>query len=235
MALDLVLFDLDGTLLDTAPEIADATNDTLQALGLAGVDDASIRQWIGHGALQLLAKALAQGWALAPEAVPADARWAQAQAVFRQAYGQRCGTRSTFYPGVLETLQGLSAQGVPMAVLTNKEASFAQRVLHAHRLMPYFSALIGGDTLPTKKPHPDGVQHLLLQHGARTTHTVLVGDSVVDAQTARAAGIACWLVPYGYNGGMDVHQAGAHRVVASVTELLPLAASAGAMPLQTAE
>ncbi len=66
MALDLVLFDLDGTLLDTAPEIADATNDTLQAMGLPGVDDASIRQWIGHGAMQLLAKALGQGWGVSP-------------------------------------------------------------------------------------------------------------------------------------------------------------------------
>ena len=228
MALDLVLFDLDGTLLDTAPEIADATNDTLQAMDLRGVDDASVRQWIGHGAMQLLAKALGQGWGVTPDAAIQDRRWAEAQAIFRQAYQRRCGTRSTFYDGVQDTLHGLAHQGVPMAVVTNKEADFAHRVLQAHGLTDTFAAMVGGDTLPTKKPDPSGVQQLMRQHQARAGYTVFVGDSVVDAQTARAAGIACWLVPYGYNAGMDVRQAGADRVVANLTALLPLAETAGA-------
>lgn len=186
-----VMFDFDGTLVDTAPEMADAVNDTMRRLGRPEFSEAQVRGWIGHGARETLAKALT---AAGVGATAVDAHWPQ----FKHDYLERCGTRSTPYPGVVPMLERLRGAGVSLALMTNKESAFAHRVLVKHGLSTYFDAIVAGDTLPVKKPHPDTVRHALESLGARAEDTLYIGDSAVDVRTARAAGVEVWLVRHGY-------------------------------------
>jgi len=190
----LVLFDLDGTLVDTAQEIADALNATLAAIGRGPVPEAQVRSWIGDGARALLAKALDHLDVPPVEAAPAwDA--------FADAYAARCGQRSTVHAGVPALLARLRAQGRHLAVLSNKEGRFAEKVLAAHGLLHAFDLVVAGDTLPVKKPHPDTVQHALASFGLGPEDALLIGDSATDVRTARAAGIPVWMVTHGYPDG----------------------------------
>lgn len=186
-----VMFDLDGTLVDTAPEIADAVNDTLHRLGRPAASDEQVRAWIGHGAREMLGKALT---AAGVGATAVNAQWAQ----FTKDYLERCGTRSRVYPGVVPMLERLREAGMSLALLTNKESAFSHRVLVKHGLTGYFDAIVAGDTLSVKKPHPDTINHLLQALGAEAEGSLLVGDSAVDVRTARAAGVEVWLVRHGY-------------------------------------
>lgn len=188
-ALRALLFDLDGTLIDTAPEIALALNRTLAWLGRAPASDAQVRGWIGDGARALVDKALGS---------PAsDAVWAH----FSYEYEACCGTSSTLYPGTLDMLERLHAQGVMLAVLTNKEAAFAHRLLALHGITTCFDLLVGGDSLPFKKPDPRVVAHALDALHVTADEAAFVGDSVTDVRTARAAGLRAWIVGHGYPAG----------------------------------
>ena len=191
MVIRCVMFDFDGTLVDTAPEMADAVNDTLRRLGRPEVSEAEVRGWVGHGARETLVKALT------PAGVGATAVATQ-WPLFTQDYLARCGTRSQPYPGVVPMLQRLRDAGLSLALLTNKESAFAHRVLVKHDLSGYFDAIVAGDTLPVKKPHPDVMRHALESLGAAAEDTLYIGDSAVDVHTARAAGVEVWLVRHGY-------------------------------------
>lgn len=216
---DLVLFDLDGTLVDTAPEIADAVNDTLRELGLPAQPLAQVQVWIGHGTGVLLLRALAAGWGLSPEAVRADPRLPAVAARFQHHYAARCGSRSAVYPGARDLLQALRADGVRLAVLTNKEARYTHALLAAHGLRPVLDLVVSGDTLPVRKPDPAVARHCLDWFSVSPNRALLVGDSAIDAATARNAGIACWLLPHGYNGGVPVADARPDAVVADFAAL----------------
>jgi len=219
-----VLFDLDGTLIETACEIADALNDTLAHLGHAPVGQALVDGWIGHGTHELLISALAHIRGCAVADVRRGPDLADILAVFARHYQSRCGTRSRLYPHVRETLQRLRAQGCRLAVVTNKEGRHTEAVLRAHALEGLLDLVISGDTLPTKKPNPQGVLHCLQRFSVAAEHALFVGDSSIDAETARRAGLKVWLLPYGYNMGQSVHHCKPDRVIASVQELLePLA------------
>jgi phosphoglycolate phosphatase len=188
-----VMFDLDGTLIDTAPEIADALNDTLARLGRPAASEEQVRGWIGLGAREMLARALA---ASGIGATAANAHWQS----FAADYLDRCGTNSQAYPGVVPMLERLRDAGMSLALLTNKESAFAHRVLVKHGLSGYFDAIVAGDTLPVKKPNPETIHHLLRSIGADPEDALLIGDSLIDLQTARAAGVDVWLVRHGYLG-----------------------------------
>ncbi len=192
--LRVILFDLDGTLMETAPEIADAINDTLRRRGHAPAAMALVRGWIGDGAQALLAKALAH--AGEPAGALADA-WPG----FADDYAARCGSNSLVHDGVRDMLARLHAQGLQQVLLTNKETVFAQRLLQRHGLQDSFDLLVAGDTLAVKKPHPGVVLHALQALGVLPQQAMLVGDSSTDVRTARAAGIAVHLVRHGYPQG----------------------------------
>lgn len=227
-AWDLVMFDLDGTLIETAPEIADATNDTLAQFGLPLVTQQQVNDWIGHGTQTLLVQALAAAQGISQAAVRAADNFAAINAAFVQHYGQRCGSRSHLYPHVREVLATLKGQGVKLAVVTNKEGRYTQVVLDAHQLSPVFDRVVSGDTLATKKPHPLGVQSCLAAFGVAPERALFVGDSSIDVATAKAAGVTVWALPYGYNMGEPIEDCQPHRVIADFSALVPEAAETAA-------
>jgi len=218
---DLILFDLDGTLIETAPEIADAVNDTLLQFGYAPASQQQITDWIGHGTRELLIQALAQATHTSAEAVRGSAQFATIEAAFGEHYLRRCGSRSQLYPQVRATLTALRAAGVRLALVTNKEARYTQAVLDAHQLDAAFDRVVCGDTLAVKKPDPAGIESCLQQFGVAPERALFVGDSSIDVATARNAGIAVWVLPYGYNMGQPIAASAPDRVIVDVGALLP--------------
>ncbi len=216
---DLVMFDLDGTLIETSPEICDAVNDTLRHFKLAEVSQEQVDRWIGHGTFELLVQALAQVRAQTVAQVRASADLPQIAAEFNIHYQRRCGTRSHLYPHVREVLQALRGQGVRLAVVTNKEGRYTRTVLAAHNLEPMFDRVVSGDTLPTKKPDPAGIQSCLAQFDVPAARALFVGDSSIDVATARNAGVPVWALPYGYNMGQPIEACGPDRVIADFSAL----------------
>ncbi len=225
MSWDLVCFDLDGTLVETAPEITDAVNDTLRAHGWPEVDEAQVSRWIGHGTGALLVQALARASGRTPEQVRASPELAAIGSVYDRCYAQRCGTRSRLYPGVRETLAALRDRGTRLAIVTNKETRYTDLVLRAHALREAFDRVVCGDTLATRKPDPEGVLSCLREFGVDAGRALFIGDSAIDADTARRAGIVAWLLPWGYNGGLPVADCGPDRVIADLSPLLAPSAS----------
>ncbi len=214
------MFDLDGTLVETAPEIADAVNDTLADLSLPPAALEQVTVWIGHGTRELLVQALAQAWGCGLEVARTDVRLGDAQARFDAHYQRRCGTRSHLYPQVRETLLALRAKGTRLAVVTNKEGRYTRTVLHAHQLTPLFDCVISGDSFAQKKPNPVGAYACMKQFGVPPQRCLFVGDSSIDVATARNADVPVWALPYGYNMGEPIEASQPDRVIQSVGALL---------------
>lgn len=216
---DLVLFDLDGTLIETAPEIADAVNDTLSRFSLPAVSQQQVNDWIGHGTRELLIQALAFTGNTSAETVRHADSFRLIEAEFAVCYARRCGTRSRLYPHVRETLLALRDQRVKLAVVTNKEGRYTETVLRSHDMLPLFDRVISGDTLPVKKPDPAAVHDCMQRFGVARERTLFVGDSSIDVATARNAGVTVWALPYGYNMGQPIEACGADRVIPDVSAL----------------
>lgn len=204
-----VTIDLDGTLLDTVPDLAAAANGMLRELGRPEFPIATIAAFIGRGIPKLVERCLPD---LDPNAV------ARAQNIFRRHYAIENGRRSRLFPGVLEGLQALRAAGLPLAVITNKAAAFTDPLLVATQLASWFAFAVSGDSLPEKKPHPMPLLHACERMGTRPAENLHIGDSRHDAAAARAAGCPVFLVPYGYNEGEDVHGIDCDAIVASLAE-----------------
>jgi phosphoglycolate phosphatase len=169
-------FDLDGTLVETAPEIADAVNDTLRYFGWPEVSQTQVNDWIGHGTKELLIQALASVTHTTVEAVRQGPDLKQALPIFDRYYQARCGTRSHLYPQVREVLSALRARGCKLAVVTNKEGRYTATVLNAHQLMPLLDRVVSGDTLPTKKPDPAGIASCLAEFGVAPARALWAGS-----------------------------------------------------------
>lgn len=218
---DLLMFDLDGTLVDTAPEIADAANDVLRDLALPPATDSQIRGWIGDGARELMVRAIVDATGENAMALRENRpRMDTVMHAFASAYAVRCGERSQLYPKVRETLDRLRRQGVKLALVTNKEGRLTQRVLDVHGLRPYFNPVMAGDSLPRSKPDPMQLLHCLEVHQVRPANALLIGDSRVDVAAARAAGVPVWAVPYGYNRGQPISEAQPDRLIPDISPVL---------------
>lgn len=215
-----IFFDLDGTLVHTAPEITDALNNALRQLGHTEVEQDLVQRWIGQGTQELLVQALAYSTAYSAQQVRASALLQHALPIFNHAYMRCCGSRSQPYAQVHQTLTVLRQRNCHLAVITNKEQRYTQPVLDAHALSGYFDLVICGDTFAHKKPNPVGVLHALSQWQLAPNDAMFVGDSCIDAATARNAGIPVWLLPYGYNMGQPVHSCQPDRVIENISELL---------------
>jgi phosphoglycolate phosphatase len=195
----LVSFDLDGTLVDTAGEIAEAANRALEDHGLPRQPVAELTLLIGHGAHALMRQLLARlGATVSADTVIVD---------FERHYIETTGTLGLPYPGCAEMLRRLRDAGLRLACVTNKEARLAHALLQHHGLASAFDLVIGGDTLPQKKPHASVLQHVAEVCGVPLAAVAHVGDSATDVQAARNAGVAAWAVPWGYNAGQPIDSA----------------------------
>lgn len=196
-------FDLDGTLVDTADEIANAVNRTLAEFGVAARPVEEITLLIGGGAHELMRRLIERIQAERPAGsapLPLD------DVLMRldDHYAETAGTTGLPYADCVDSLRRLRVAGLRLVCLTNKEERFARRVLQQTRLDGYFELLIGGDTLAHKKPHASVIDHVLQQLGGRAEQFAHIGDSRTDIETARNASVAAWAVPYGYNAGEPI-------------------------------
>ncbi|MGE5793986.1 MAG: phosphoglycolate phosphatase [Bacteroidota bacterium] len=209
-----VLVDLDGTLLDTAPDIAAAANAMLADLGLAGRDPAEIATYIGHGIPGLVHRALTG--ALDGTAEPS--LFERALPLFERRYAEESGRRARPYPGVVDGLVRMRGLGLALGCVTNKASRFTQELLDRQGLARFMACVVSGDTLARKKPDPLPVVHACALLGAHPGEAVLIGDSLNDVLAARAAGCAVWCVPYGYNEGRPVDTLDCDAVVRDFVE-----------------
>lgn len=193
--LEACLFDLDGTLVDTLDDFEAALGAMLQAHGRARVGREQIARMVGRGTPALIEAALA----LEPDAPPVDA--AAAQALYLQHYFRINGTHARAYAGAAEALAALHALGVPLACVTNKPQAAARALLAQKGLAQHFAHVFGGDSFARRKPDPLPLIEACRALGSAPAHTLMVGDSVFDAQAAAAAGCPFALVAGGYTGG----------------------------------
>jgi phosphoglycolate phosphatase len=221
-AIKLIMFDLDGTLIETASEIKDAVNDTLNHFQLNLVTQEQVNDWIGHGTHRLLIKALAE---IKNCSVSEIENWTELKnisQVFNSNYQKRCGTSSQLYPHVKTVLKHLVLNNIRIAVVTNKESAYTHTILKQHQLDEVFDLVISGDTLAAKKPDPAGITYCLNRFQLTPTQALFVGDSSIDAQTAKNAGVPVWLLPYGYNMGQAIESANPDLVIQNFSEILTL-------------
>lgn len=204
----LVSFDLDGTLVDTAGEIAEAVHRTLDDFGLARRPPDEITRLIGHGTRSLMTRLLGT---LRTE-LPFDAVHAR----FEHHYAETAGQSGRPYAGCEGALERLRRAGVRLACVTNKERLHAERVLAATGLANWFPTLLAGDTLPYKKPDARVLGELLRRQGVAAPQAAHVGDSSIDVEAARNAAVAAWAVPHGYNGGRPIAEAQPDRLFADL-------------------
>lgn len=208
------MIDLDGTLLDTIPDLAIAANEMLAAMKRPALDVELIRTFVGKGIPRLVEKTLAASYASAP--TPAQCE--SALAVFERCYAAVNGKHTAVYPGVFEGLKALRAMEFPLACVTNKAGRFTLPLLDRMRLAPYFSQVVAGDTLPRKKPDPLPLLHACTQFGIQPADMLMIGDSLNDAEAARSAGCPVFCVDYGYNEGRDVRELDIDAIVPSLFE-----------------
>ncbi|NMG44957.1 phosphoglycolate phosphatase [Aromatoleum toluvorans] len=193
-----VLFDLDGTLLDTIHDLADAANLTLAEMGRPARPLEQIHSFVGKGIPNLVRRCMTE------DAEAGEGEIDQAVAVFRRHYADVNGRSTRIYPGVIETLEAMRAMELRLACVTNKAEAFTLPLLERMGLTSYFGAVVSGDTLPVKKPDPAVLHHACELLGVASPQALMIGDSANDALAARGAGMPVLLVTYGYSEGMAV-------------------------------
>ena len=218
LAVKMVMVDLDGTLIDTAPDIAACANRMLVELGRAEWPVDKVMTWIGNGVPRLVKRALTGEMMAEPDA----ALFTRALAIFEKHYLANVSELSRPFTGVAEGLKALSAAGYQLACITNKAQAFTGPLLKDLGLRDYFKLVLAGDSLPKQKPDPLPLLHTCKHFGITPDHGVLVGDSSNDVQAARAAGMPVICVTYGYNHGHDIRESRPDAVIDSLVEVPPL-------------
>ena len=212
---DAYLFDLDGTLVDTAPDLMAGLNVCLVEHGYTAVDEELTRRWVGHGAAKMIEQALVHQGGEGPPTHLAKSMLDQ----FLDYYVAHIADESTPYPGVREALTSLGPRA-RLGVVTNKVTRLTTALLDALDLSRCFEVVVCGDTLGVYKPAADPALHACASLGADPARTLFVGDSITDVQCARAAGCDVVCVPYGYSGGIAPEDLGADRLIDSLTCLV---------------
>lgn len=218
----MVLIDVDGTLVDSVPDLAFCVDEMMQQLDMPAHGEARVREWVGNGVERLVRRALVGQL----EGEPDEALFEEAYPIFMALYAENTSKRSLLYPGVEEGLAYLQQAGYKLGCVTNKAAQFTEPLLRDLGIYEVFGIVISGDTLARKKPDPLPLLHAAKFFGVLPAEALMIGDSVSDVKAARAAGFQILCMSYGYNHGVDIREAKPDVVIDSMTELAKVLASA---------
>jgi len=211
----MILIDVDGTLVDSVPDLAYCVDAMMERLGRPPHGDAAVRNWVGNGVERLVRRALIGQL----NGEPDEADYERALPIFLELYQENTSGRSFLYPGIREGLDYLQGAGYPLGCVTNKVAQFTEPLLRDLGVRDYFDIVVSGDTLPRKKPDPLPLLHAAEHFGVAPNDAWMVGDSVSDVKAARAAGFGIVCMSYGYNHGVDIHTAEPDAVFDSLIEI----------------
>jgi phosphoglycolate phosphatase len=214
----MILIDVDGTLVDSVPDLAYCVDAMMEQLGRPSCGEAKVRNWVGNGVERLVRRALSGTL----DGEPPEADFARAYPLFLDLYSRNTSKRSCLYPGVREGLDMLKAAGYPLGCVTNKVAQFTEPLLRDLGVHDDFAIVISGDTLPRKKPDPEPLLHAAGFFGVAPQSSLMIGDSISDVRAARAAGFKIVCVSYGYNHGVDIRDARPDAVIDSLSDIMTL-------------
>lgn len=195
-----LLFDLDGTLLNTGADLAAACNAVRKELALGPLPAERLIQFVGKGADRLIHRCLTDSF----DGLATPELFARARREFDHHYSRLNGMHTSVYPGVIEALEVFKQRGLRLACVTNKPEAFTHPLLERFALHAFFDPIVGGDTYPVRKPDPTALLAVARGWGIDPRECVMVGDSENDVQAARNAGMQVWVVPYGYNEGRAI-------------------------------
>ena len=211
----MILIDVDGTLVDSVPDLAWCVDELMRRLGREPHGEARVRNWVGNGVERLVRRALIGQL----DGEPPEADFEKAYPIFLELYAENTSKRSRLYPGVREGLDYLKSQGYLLGCVTNKAAQFTLPLLKDLGIHDDFGIVVSGDTLPVKKPDPQPLLHAAAHLGVSAEESLMIGDSKSDVKAARAAGFQIVCMSYGYNHGEDIHNYDPDLVIDSMAEL----------------
>jgi len=211
----LALFDLDGTLVDSAPDISLALDSALADSSLPVLGEHKVRSYIGEGSKRLVHRAITRKY----EGVADKNLYDKVSKKFLDNYANNIFVKSKIYPKVKETLYELKNHKICLGCVTNKPHEFAISLLKATDLIKYFAIIIGGDSLPKKKPDPEPIIYAIKKLGTRKENTTMIGDSITDLTAAKNAGVQSICVSYGYSGDVDLSKQNPDKIINSMEEL----------------
>jgi phosphoglycolate phosphatase len=212
---DFILIDLDGTLIDSVPDLAYCVDEMMKQLGMPTRGEDAVRNWVGNGVERLVRRALVN----AIEGEPDETLFEKAYPIFLELYKENTSQRSRVYPGVKEGLDWLRANDYRIGCVTNKAEAFTIPLLKDKELYDYFEVVVSGDTCSKKKPDPEPLLYAAEKMGVTPDHALMLGDSKSDVKAARAAGFHIFCVPYGYNHGEDIRDYNPDVVISSFADL----------------
>jgi phosphoglycolate phosphatase len=211
----MILIDVDGTLVDSVPDLAFCIDEMMRRLGREPRGETRVRDWVGNGVERLVRRALIGRL----DGEPDEAEFDRAYPVFLELYADNTSKRSLLYPGVVDGLDYLKAAGYALGCVTNKAEQFTIPLLRDLGIDEYFSIVICGDTLEHKKPHPAPLLHAAEFFKVSPAQSLMVGDSISDVTAARAAGFQIACLPYGYNHGEDIRVAEPDVIIETLAHL----------------
>lgn len=215
----MVLIDVDGTLVDSVPDLAYCVDEMLKKMGMQPHGEAAVRNWVGNGVVRLVERALTNDL----DGYPEQAQLDQAMPLFNSLYSVHHSDRSSLYPGVAEGLAFLQKnKSISIGCVTNKAEAFTIPILKSLGIHDEFEIIVCGDTLEKKKPDPMPLLYAAKHLDVLPENSLMLGDSKSDVQAARAAGFDIICMSYGYNHGEDIHLYEPDAVIDSMTELLDL-------------
>jgi phosphoglycolate phosphatase len=211
----LILIDVDGTLVDSVPDLAFCVNEMMKRLGMPERSEPDIRNWVGNGVERLTRRALIGQL----DGEPDEALFRKAYPIFLELYAENTSTRSVLYPGIREGLNRLRDAGYVLGSVTNKASQFTVPLLKDLGIYDDFAVVVAGDTLDKKKPDPAPLLYAAERMGVHPADCLMIGDSINDVTAARAAGFQIVCMPYGYNHGNDIRDANPDAVIDSLAHL----------------
>lgn len=211
----MVLIDVDGTLVDSVPDLAYCVDEMMRRLGRPAHGEDKVRNWVGNGVERLVRRALVGQL----DGEPSDEDFAEALPMFLELYAENTSQRSCLYPGVREGLDYMKSQGYLLGCVTNKAGQFTIPLLKDLGIHDEFGIVVSGDTLAVKKPDPQPLLYAAAHFGVGPADSLMLGDSKSDVTAARAAGFQIICMSYGYNHGEDIRNYAPDAVIDSMAEL----------------